>query len=114
MDHTGPMTRTCLDDALLLKALAGTDNIDDRCIATLPPSQIPDYPSVLGQVKSQTPLQGFKIGLLKEGFTDAQSTGLNDPRVSARVREAIDKFKELGAVIEEVSVPVSGIGVMVL
>ncbi|KAK7440066.1 hypothetical protein VKT23_017315 [Stygiomarasmius scandens] len=105
MDHTGPMTRTCLDNALLLKALAGTDNIDDRCIATPPLSETPDYPSVLSQVKSQTPLQGFKIGLLKEGFTDAQSTGLNDPRVSAKVREAIDKFKELGAVIEEVSVP---------
>ncbi|KAF5311550.1 hypothetical protein D9758_017935 [Tetrapyrgos nigripes] len=105
MDHTGPMTRTVLDNAILLKALAGTDNIDDRCRGTPPPSQIPDYPSILDQVKaSPKPLEGFKIGLLKEGFFDVPS-GLNDPRVSKKVREAAEKFKNLGALVEEVSVP---------
>ncbi|KAJ3768640.1 amidase-domain-containing protein [Lentinula raphanica] len=59
MDHTGPMTRTCLDNALLLKVLAGTDNIDDRCIATPPPSGIPDYPAILDEVKRlEKPLEG--------------------------------------------------------
>ncbi|KAF5352900.1 hypothetical protein D9758_007868 [Tetrapyrgos nigripes] len=105
LDHTGPMTRTALDNAILLKALAGNDNIDDRCRATPPPSQIPNYPSVLDEVKKSTkPLQGFKIGLLKEGFHDMPS-GLNDPRVAMKVREAAEKFKDLGAVVEEVSVP---------
>ncbi|KAJ4481057.1 amidase signature enzyme [Lentinula aciculospora] len=108
MDHTGPMSRTCLDNALLLKVLAGKDNIDDRCIATPTPSEIPDYPAILNQVKGiAKPLEGFKIGLLTEGFSKipCEQGGMNDFRVSQKVKDAANKWKNMGAIVEDVSVP---------
>ncbi|KAJ3852362.1 amidase [Lentinula lateritia] len=108
MDHTGPMTQTCFDNALLLKALAGKDNIDDRCIAAPSPSEIPDYPAILDEVKGAAkPLEGFKIGLLTEGFSDipCEQGAMNDARVSRKVRDAAGKWKEMGASVEDVSIP---------
>ncbi|KAJ3781227.1 putative amidase [Lentinula aff. detonsa] len=107
MDHTGPMTRTCHDNSLLLKALAGKDNIDDRCIATPAPSDIPDYPAILDKVKGTAkPLAGFKIGL-KEGFSEAscEQGGMYDVRVHQKVKDAADKWKDMGASVEDVSIP---------
>ncbi|KAJ3972701.1 amidase signature enzyme [Lentinula raphanica] len=111
MDHTGPMTRTCLDNALLLKVLAGTDNIDDRCIATPAPSGIPDYPAILDEVKRlEKPLEGFKIGLLKEGFSESPSEGgPYDTRVYQKVKDAAAKWKDMGANVEEISIPMHSI-----
>ncbi|KAJ3991363.1 amidase signature domain-containing protein [Lentinula boryana] len=95
-------------NSLLLKALAGKDNIDDRCIATPAPSEIPDYPAILDKVKGTAkPLAGFKIGLLKEGFSEASCDqgGMYDVRVYQRVKDAADKWKDMGASVEDVSIP---------
>ena len=45
------------------------------------------------------PLEGLKIGLLKEGFDWA------DPEVAATVREAAHKLTQRGASIHEVNIP---------
>ncbi|EIW73435.1 hypothetical protein TREMEDRAFT_67366 [Tremella mesenterica DSM 1558] len=97
IDHAGPMTKTILDNALLLKVIAGYDGIDDRAGAGCPlPGQVPDYPTLAkGGVK------GLKIGILKEGFDQP----LRDERVSELVLKAAQKLTELGASVEEVSIP---------
>ena len=35
----------------------------------------------------QLPLKGFKIGLVKEGFENCNTGGLNDPRVGTKVAQ---------------------------
>ncbi|KAK9475705.1 amidase signature enzyme [Lipomyces japonicus] len=104
VDHTGPMTRTVLDNALLLGVLAGSDGYDDRQIGL--PQPIPDYVSELSKYSSHpaTAIKGFKIGIIKESFDMA---GLDD-RVSEKVKAAAHAFAKLGdnVTVEEVSVPI--------
>ncbi|TFK51433.1 amidase signature enzyme [Heliocybe sulcata] len=100
-DHTGPITRTVLDNALMLQAIAGADGIDDRQGAGCPfPKDLPKYAHDLLATRSQ-PLSGMKIGLLREGL-DMSSV---DPRVRAKVVESAMKFRDLGATVEEISIP---------
>ncbi|KAL4948137.1 amidase signature domain-containing protein [Aspergillus filifer] len=105
-DHLGPMTRTLLENALLLQATAGNDNIDDRSFAAPPPSKIPQYHSILTSIKDPKNLTGVKIGIIREGMT---MHGI-DPRVHATVSRAIELFKSLGAEDSEVSVPMHSKG----
>ncbi|KAK8057305.1 amidase signature enzyme [Apiospora saccharicola] len=97
LDHTGPMTRTVLDNALLLQAVAGADEIDDRQQAGCPfPDLVPDYPAL-----AQQGVRGLKIGIIKESL----DRPLHDPRVSELVVKAAKLLETLGCVVEEVSVP---------
>ncbi|KAK8022493.1 hypothetical protein PG993_013260 [Apiospora rasikravindrae] len=97
LDHTGPMTRTVLDNALLLQAVAGADGIDDRQQAGCPfPESVPDYPAL-----AQQGIQGLKIGIIKESLNQP----LHDPRVSELVVKAAKALETLGCVVEEVSIP---------
>ncbi|KIK70024.1 hypothetical protein GYMLUDRAFT_91000 [Collybiopsis luxurians FD-317 M1] len=111
IDHTGPMTQTCLDNAILLKAVAGRDELDGRSAGAPSSKEIPDYPAILRSMQGvQLPLKGFKIGLVKEGFEICNMGGLNDPRVGTKVREAALKWRELGAEVSEVSIPMHNFG----
>ncbi|KAH9906002.1 amidase signature domain-containing protein [Xylariomycetidae sp. FL2044] len=97
VDHTGPMTRNVLDNALLLQAVTGVDGIDDRQQAGCPfPDQVPDYPSL-----AQEGVKGMKIGILKESL----DRPLGDKRVSDLVVKAARALEELGCIVNEVSVP---------
>lgn len=92
IDYVGPMTRTVADNALLLEILAGADGIDP-CQAGI---AVSSYRDGLDQS-----VKGMKIGVLKEGFEHPNS----DPAVDQRVREAAQHLAKLGAVVDEVSVP---------
>ena len=93
LDHTGPMTATVADNALLLEVLAGADGLDPRQgNATVSP-----YTTALGRGVS-----GMRIGVVKEGFGHAAS----EPAVDALVRKAAESFARIGATVEEVSVPI--------
>ncbi|GAB7366736.1 hypothetical protein MBLNU230_g0692t1 [Neophaeotheca triangularis] len=101
MDSVGPMTKTVLDCAMLLQALAGVDGEDDRQIAGAPwPEEVPDYPQMLLETKSQG-VKGLRIGVLKEG--------LESPSMRREVedifRKAVAEFEKLGAEVVQVSVP---------
>lgn len=98
-DHMGPMTRDVLSNAKLLKAIAGTDFVDDRSYGAPPPDKIPAYHEHL-----QRDLSGLRIGIL----TESLNTPALDPRVKESFLTAANKFKELGAIVEEVSVPTHG------
>jgi amidase len=92
VDHTGPMTATVRDNALLLEVIAGPDGYDPRQGApTLHP-----YTQLL-----EGGVRGLKIAVVKEGFGHANS----EPDVDKTVRSAATLLGELGATITEVSIP---------
>src|SRR5882672_1783050 len=92
VDHTGPMTATVADNALLLEVIAGPDGYDPRQFA---PKTHP-YTKVL-----QGDIKGLKIGLVTEGFAQANA----EADVNAKVKAAGKKFESLGATVGEVSIP---------
>jgi amidase len=104
-DHLGPMTRNVLDNALFLEAIAGNDNIDDRSFAAPHPSRLPTYSSI-GHLRQDKPLKGKKFAVI----TESLATPALDPRVVKTFQTAVSKFIELGATVEEVSIPIHSKG----
>lgn len=97
IDHTGPMTRTVFDNALLLEVIAGEDGLDPRQYAP----RTARYTEGLN-----AGIKGLKIGVVKEGFGHPES----EADVDASVRKSIEVFRKLGARVEEISVPIHAIG----
>lgn len=101
VDYVGPMTRTCLDCAKLLQAIAGADGMDDRQIAGTPfVKDVPKYAEILEATRGQG-VKGMRIGILKEGL----SSPMLDSEVEKKFKAAVAEFETLGAIITEVSVP---------
>jgi len=91
LDQIGPISRDMTDLALILNTICGYDHRD----TTSGRVEVPDFKtSLVNDVK------GLRIGLPKEYF----GAGL-DPQVAAKIREAVQKLEELGAVCEEMSMP---------
>jgi Asp-tRNA(Asn)/Glu-tRNA(Gln) amidotransferase A subunit family amidase len=89
MDHAGPMTRSALDAALVLRALAGYDPADSTT-SVLP---VPDYAAALtGDVK------GLRVGVLRASFLESAA-----PEVRAAVEHAVTVLEGLGARVDEVT-----------
>ena len=97
IDHTGPMTATVADNALMLEVLAGPDGLDPRQYAV----QVEPYTEALGRG-----VKGMRIGVVTEGFGWDNS----QPESDAKVRAAGERFARMGAVVEEVAVPMHRIG----
>ena len=94
MDTVGPISRTVEDAAITLGAIAGHDP-KDRYSSTVP---VPDYRQALGG-----DLNGLKIGVI----TEFMESGLVEPKVRQTVSDSFATLGELGATVEEVSVPLS-------
>jgi amidase len=97
IDHTGPMTATVADNALLLEVLAGEDGLDPRQYAP----KVTSYTEALGRGCA-----GMKIGVVKEGFGWPNS----EPDVDAKVKAAAGVLAKQGASVEEISLPMHRIG----
>ncbi|MYC29533.1 MAG: Asp-tRNA(Asn)/Glu-tRNA(Gln) amidotransferase subunit GatA [Chloroflexi bacterium] len=93
-DHAGPMTRTVEDTAFMLQAIAGHDPRDP----TSSKAPVPDYSRSLRE-----DIRGVRIGLPRHYFF------ADDPGVSrevvAKVEQAVTVLEELGAQVEEVTIP---------
>ena len=99
MDTVGPISRTVEDAAITLGAIAGHDP-KDRYSSTAP---VLDYRQALSG-----DLNGLKIGVI----TEFMESDLVEPKVRQTVSESFATLGELGATVEEVSVPLSmGAGV---
>ena len=92
IDHTGPMTATVADNALLLEVIAGADGLDGRQVAP----RTARYTEALGKGA-----EGLRVGVLTEGF--GQPTA--DDGVEECVRDGAARLGELGAQVSEISVP---------
>jgi aspartyl-tRNA(Asn)/glutamyl-tRNA(Gln) amidotransferase subunit A len=97
LDQGGPMAKSAEDCALLLNAMAGFDARDSTSLER--PAE--DYGRDL-----ERPLEGLKIGLPKEFFSDGMDTG-----VRAAVEAALVEYRRLGATTVQVSLPNSGLSV---
>jgi aspartyl-tRNA(Asn)/glutamyl-tRNA(Gln) amidotransferase subunit A len=92
MDTPGPLTRTVEDAALLLGVIAGHDPRDP----TTSRRPVPDHAATLN-----SGVRGLRIGIIRE-LTQAAET---DAEVRAAVLAAAARFEELGARVEEISLP---------
>ena len=97
LDQGGPMARTAEDCALMLNTMASFDPKDSTSIDR----PVPDYTAEL-----QNSLQGLKIGVPKEYFSE----GLNSGTEQA-VRDALAEYEKLGAQLLEISLPHSHLAV---
>src|SRR5579859_1573288 len=92
IDYTGPMARTVEDVAAALEATAGYDPYDPRQTRL-----VPEHMDV--QSRLAEGIAGLRIGVLEEGFVDA------DAEVTELVMAAVDVLGQAGARISKVSVP---------
>ena len=91
LDHPGPMVRTVEDAALTMNVIAGHDPKDQATSRR----DIPNYAAALtGSV------DGLRIGVVKEYFDAPLDSG-----VEAAVRAALAQLSEMGATVQEVSLP---------
>src|SRR5438128_7436257 len=98
LDHTGPMSATVADNALLLEVLAGPDGLDPRQYGG---AVAKPYREALGKGAA-----GLRIAVVEEGFGHSQSM----PHVDAIVRDAAERLKGLGASVDTVSIPTHRLG----
>jgi aspartyl-tRNA(Asn)/glutamyl-tRNA(Gln) amidotransferase subunit A len=91
LDQVGPTTKTVRDCALLYRIIAGRDPRDSTTVDLPAPVEIPEA----------TDLEGVRVGVPKELN---QAEGI-EPGVTAAVQRAIDLCTELGADVEECSLP---------
>jgi amidase len=92
LDHAGPICRSTADVALLLSVIAGRDPVDPRQFDC----ETHDYRAAIGMGAG-----GLKLAVVKEGFGRPES----EAAVDEKVRKAAEYFRNLGAHVEEVSIP---------
>lgn len=92
IDHTGPMTQTVMDNALMLEVIAGPDGLDPRQY---------DVSTDKYTASVSRGVSGLRIGVVKEGFGHPQS----EEDVDASVRAGAEMFRRLGAMVDEISIP---------
>lgn len=91
LDQGGPMARTALDCAVLLSAMAGFDPRDSTSLELPDCDFTRDIDTPLGEDASR-PLQGLRIGVPDEFFTQGLST-----EVAKAVSDALTELTRLGA-----------------
>jgi amidase len=94
LDHVCPMARTVRDVALTLEVIAGEDRRDPQWYR----GQRQSEPYTAGLDEDVT---GLRIGLIAESLTWPDS----ESDVNASVHAALDRLADLGAIVDEVSMP---------
>ncbi len=91
LDQVGVFSQNVKDSALIMNIIAGHDPLDSTSAAI----DVPNYSSYLdGDVK------GLRIAYPKEYFQQ----GVDDA-IKEAINKALQKYEELGAIVEEVSLP---------
>jgi aspartyl-tRNA(Asn)/glutamyl-tRNA(Gln) amidotransferase subunit A len=90
LDQVGPTAKTVRDTALLYSIIAGRDACDSTTV-DVPPVELP----------TAEDLRGVRVGVPKE-LNEAEGI---EPGVSEAVRRTIDLCTELGAEVEECTLP---------
>ena len=93
LDQVGVITRDVWDCALVLNAIAGYDPQDGTSVKI----DVPDYTADLsGDIK------GLRIAYPREYFQNNTDTAIVE-----QVKRALHEYEQLGAIVEEVSLPYS-------
>lgn len=101
LDHAGPISANVSDNALMLEVLAGPDGLDPRQRFRHEPVE---YSKRLAEG-----VAGLRIGVVAEGFGLANSQA----DVDAKVRAAAQRLAELGATVDEISIPLHAAGLAI-
>ncbi|MGX7058400.1 Asp-tRNA(Asn)/Glu-tRNA(Gln) amidotransferase subunit GatA [Vagococcus humatus] len=91
LDQIGPLTRTVRDNALVLEAISGQDERDSTSASHPVANYVADI---------DAGVKGMKLAVPKEFMGEGVEAGVRES-----VQAAIEKFRELGATVEEVSLP---------
>jgi len=91
LDKFGPIASNVHDAALLLEVMAGFDENESTSLK----KDVPEYTSFVGK-----DVKGMKIGMIKEAFGEGVNSDVKD-----KVKKTIEKLKERGAEVEEISLP---------
>lgn len=91
LDQVGIFAKDVTDCAIILKEIAGKDEMD----GTSSPVEVPDYTKFL-----DTNIKGMRIGIPREYF----GQGI-DEDVKNSVLKSVELLKEMGATIKEISLP---------
>ena len=91
LDQIGPITKTVEDSALVLNEISGYDPKDSNCVN----KEVPDFTKFL-----KKDIKGTRVGVPREYFGE----GL-EKNVAETVKSALQKIEDLGAIIEEISLP---------
>jgi aspartyl-tRNA(Asn)/glutamyl-tRNA(Gln) amidotransferase subunit A len=94
LDQIGPFSKTVRDCALALEVIQGKDSLDNTSVKH---EITEDYLSTI-----EAGVSGMKIGVPKEFF----KSGL-DEEIADSIKSSIHLLKSLGAVIEEISLPIT-------
>jgi len=90
LDQIGPITKTVEDAKIVFEAIKGGDELDSTSVE----SKIANFRVPAERVQ----ISNLRIGVPKEYFIKGM-----DPEVEKVIKEAIKKYEEMGAKIEEVS-----------
>jgi aspartyl-tRNA(Asn)/glutamyl-tRNA(Gln) amidotransferase subunit A len=90
LDTIGPLTSTVADTAYVLDVIAGKDVLDSTTIDR----------QAEGYLVSASELAGKKVGVIKEYMGDGMQPG-----VRTQIEAAIQKLKDAGAEVQELSLP---------
>jgi aspartyl-tRNA(Asn)/glutamyl-tRNA(Gln) amidotransferase subunit A len=91
LDQIGPVTKTVRDCALLYRTIAGRDPCDSTTVELPQPVELPEVED----------LKGLRIGVPKE-LNEAEGI---EPGVTEQVNAALERARELGAEVEDCSLP---------
>jgi len=91
LDQIGPVTKTVRDCALLYRTIAGRDPCDSTTVELPKPVELPDAED----------LKGLRIGIPKE-LNEAEGI---EPGVTEQINAALERARELGAEVEDCSLP---------
>ncbi len=94
LDQVGPLATTSRDAARLLGVIAGPCRHDSTCAD----HSVPDFEAALGRES----LAGIRVGVAREHLDGAD--GL-DSAMSRRVRERLERLRDLGADLVDVELP---------
>ena len=102
LDSVGVLAKNAEDAAIVNSVIAGHDPKDSTSIH----SPVPNYVDEINSLKSK--IQNLRIGVPKEYFI-----GGLQPDVENAVREGVRAFERMGAVVKEISLPTTQLGLPV-
>jgi len=102
LDSVGVLAKNAEDAAIVNSVIAGHDPKDSTSIH----SPVPNYADEINSLTSK--IQNLRIGVPKEYFI-----GGLQPEVENAVREGVRAFERMGAVVKEISLPTTQLGLPV-
>ncbi len=91
LDHVGPLTRTVMDNALMLNLIAGHDPLDPGSTQRA----VTDYTAQIG-----SDIKGLRVGVIRHFYNHDM---LADAEMAVGIEAAVEQLAKLGATVREMT-----------